>query len=153
MFLLFVSAVVLIFAFDVKIENIFQFIKNMFASDAETKIKISKNEDEPETTNLDKIKKLGREKKKPIIAEEEETSAEELMEEEAQTRIQIIRKAETEVMEDDEIKVDERKKVDLEKTGELPTQKIVDDDDEEKNLPNPLEENLDYELPGLDLLQ
>ena len=153
LFLLFVSAVVLIFAFDVKIENIFQFIKNMFASDDETKIKISKNEDEPETTNLDKIKKLGREKKKPIIAEEEETSAEELMEEEAQTRIQIIRKAETEVMEDDEIKVDERKKVDLEKTGELPTQKIVEDDDEEKNLPNPWEENLDYELPGLDLLQ
>ncbi len=42
LFLLFVSVTVLIFAFDVKIENIFHFIKNMFASDAESKIKIVK---------------------------------------------------------------------------------------------------------------
>lgn len=155
LFLLFVSAVILIFAFDIKIENIFQFIKNMFASDAETKIKITRQDDEADTSNLEKIKKLGREKKKPVVVEDEDLSAEELMEEEAQTQIQIIRKADTEIMEEDEIKVDERKKVDLEKTGELPTKKSVieDEDDEEKNLPNPWEENLDYELPGLDLLQ
>ncbi|MBK9098755.1 MAG: DNA translocase FtsK [bacterium] len=155
LFLLFVSAVILIFAFDIKIENIFQFIKNMFATDSETKIKITRNDDEADTSNLEKIKKLGREKKKPAVVEDEDLSAEELMEEEAQTQIQIIRKADTEIMEEDEIKVDERKKVDLEKTGELPTKKSVieDEDDEEKNLPNPWEENLDYELPGLDLLQ
>ena len=57
-------ATVLIFAFDIKIENIFHFIKNMFASDAESKIKIVKKEEE-ETSNLEKIKKLGKEKKKP----------------------------------------------------------------------------------------
>lgn len=156
LFLLFVSAVVLIFAFDIKIENIFQFIKNLFASDEETKINIGKTEAEADNSNLEKIKKLGKEKKKPVAVEDEDVTAEDLMDEEAeaQTQIRIIRKADTEVMEEDEIKVDERKKVDLEKTGELPTQKKnVDDDDEEKNLPDPWEENLDYELPGLDLLQ
>jgi S-DNA-T family DNA segregation ATPase FtsK/SpoIIIE len=156
LFLLFVSAVVLIFAFDIKIENIFQFMKNLFASDEETKINIGKTEAEADNSNLEKIKKLGKEKKKPVAVEDEDVTAEDLMDEEAeaQTQIRIIRKADTEVMEEDEIKVDERKKVDLEKTGELPTQKKnVDDDDEEKNLPDPWEENLDYELPGLDLLQ
>ena len=152
LFLLFVSATVLIFAFDVKIENIFQFIKNMFASGAETDIKINKN-DEKDTSNLEKIKKLGKEKKKPVVVEEEDLSAEDLMEEEAetQTRIQIIRKAETEVMKEDEISVSDRKKVDLEKTGELPATKIIEDED--AKLPDPWEENLDYELPSLDLLQ
>jgi DNA segregation ATPase FtsK/SpoIIIE, S-DNA-T family len=150
LFLLFVSATVLIFAFDVKIENIFKFIKNMFAYDTEGKIKINKNEQD--TSNLEKIKKLGKEKKKPVVIPEDDLSAEDLMEEEAeaQTQIQIIRKAETEVMEDDEIKVEERKKVNLEKTGELPTETI---DDEVEKLPDPWEEDLDYELPGLDLLQ
>ena len=151
LFLLFVSAVVLIFAFDVKIENIFNFIKNMFASDTEGKIKINKNEED--TSNLEKIKKLGKEKKKAVVVEEDDISAEELMEEEAeaQTQIQIIRKADTEVMDEDEISISDRKKVDLEKTGELPAEKFVED--EEKKLPDPWEEDLDYELPGLDLLQ
>ena len=150
--LIFLSATVLIFAFDVKIENIFHFIKNMFASNPDEKIKVANN-DEEESSNLDKIKKLGKEKKKQIVEEEEEElSAEDLMEEEeAETQIQIIRKADTEIMKEDEISVSDRKKVDLEKTGELPAQKIVDD--EEAKLPDPWEENLDYELPGLDLLQ
>ena len=151
LFLLFVSATALIFAFDVKIENIFHFIKNMFASDAESRTKIVKKEED--TSNLEKIKKLGKEKQKSVVLEEDDLSAEELMEEEAesQTQIQIIRKAETEVMEEDEISVSDRKKVDLEKTGELPAGKFLDD--KEKKLPDPWEEDLDYELPGLDLLQ
>lgn len=150
LFLLFVSATILIFAFDIKIENIFHFIKNMFASDAESNIKIIKQEEE-DTSNLEKIKKLGKEKKKPIIPPEEDITAEELMEEEeAQTQIQIIRKADTEVMKEDEISVSDRKKVDLEKTGELPLEKL---DDKADKLPDPWEEDLDYELPGLDLLQ
>ncbi len=152
LFLIFISATVLIFAFDVKIENIFHFIKNMFASDAETNIKINKS-DESDTSNLEKIKKLGKEKKKPVVVEEEDISAEDLMEEEAetQTRIQIIRKAETEMMKDNEISVSDRKKVDLEKTGELPATKTIED--ENAKLPDPWEEDLDYELPSLDLLQ
>lgn len=148
--LLFVSATVLIFAFDVKIENIVSFIKNMFATKDEGKITIVKKEED--TSNLEKVKKLSKEKKKPVVIPEDDLSAEELMEEEAeaQTQIQIIRKTETEVLEDDEVKVEERKKVNLEKTGELPAETI---DDDEGKLPDPWEEDLDYELPGLDLLQ
>lgn len=153
LFLLFVSATILIFAFDVKIENIFRFIKNMFAAGDESEIKIVKKEEEEDESNLEKIKKPGKDKKKPIVVDEEELSAEELMEEEAeaQTQIQIIRKADTEIMKDDEISVSDRKKVDLEKTGELPAEKFVDK--EEGKLPDPWEEDLYYELPGLDLLQ
>ena len=148
--LLFVSVTVLIFAFDIKIENIFHFVKNMFASDGESKIKVVKK-DEEDISNLEKIKKLSRAKKKSVTVDED-ISAEELMEEEeAQTQIKIIRKAETETMKEDEISVSDRKKVDLEKTGELPTEKNIDD--EEGKLPDPWEEDLDYELPGLELLQ
>jgi S-DNA-T family DNA segregation ATPase FtsK/SpoIIIE len=149
--LLFVSATVLIFAFDIKIENIFHLIKNLFASKPEDKITIVRKEDD--TSNLDKIKKLGKEKKKTVLAEDEYLTADELMEEEAsvQTSIQIIRKDKPEVPEEDEISIDERKKVDLEKTGELPSEKFVSEG--EKVLPDPWEEDLDYELPGLDLLQ
>jgi len=151
LFLIFVSVTVLIFAFDIKIENIFQFIKNMFASDEESKIKIVKKEEE-NTSNLEKIKKLGKEKKKHIVAVEEDLTADELMEEEeAQTQIKIIRKDETEVMKENEISVSDRKKVDLEKTGELPSTKIIED--ENAKLPDPWEEHLDYELPRLELLQ
>ena len=149
--LLFVSATALIFAFDIKIENIFQILKNLFASKPEDKIKIVRKEDE--TSNLDKIKKLGKGKKKSVAAEEEYPTADELMEEEAsaKTSIQIIRKDKPEVPEEDEISIDDRKKVDLEKTGELPAEKFISDG--EKELPDPWEEDLDYELPGLDLLQ
>ena len=115
----------------------------MLASDAETNIKINKS-DETDTSNLEKIKKLGKEKKKPVVAEEEDISAEDLMEEEAetQTRIQIIRKAETEMMKDNEISVSDRKKVDLEKTGELPATKTIED--ENAKLPDPWEESLNF---------
>ena len=149
--LLFISATVLIFAFDIKIENIYHFIKNMFASETDDKIKIIRKEED--VSNLEKIKKLQKEKKKTVVAEADSLTAEELMEEEAdsQTNIQIIRKEEPEVPEDDEFSLDERKKVDLEKTGELPAEKFIDQED--KELPNPWEEDLDYQLPGLDLLQ
>lgn len=149
--LLFISATVLIFAFDIKIENIYHFIKNMFASETDDKIKIIRKEED--VSNLEKIKKLHKEKKKTVVAEADSLTAEELMEEEAdsQTNIQIIRKEEPEVPEDDEFSLDERKKVDLEKTGELPAEKFIDQED--KELPNPWEEDLDYQLPGLDLLQ
>jgi S-DNA-T family DNA segregation ATPase FtsK/SpoIIIE len=149
--ILFVVAAVLIFAFDIKIENIFRFIKNMFASDEEGKIKIMKNKEE-ESSNLDKIRKLGKEKKKTVKASEEDLTAEDLMEKEAeaQTKIEIIRKDKPETPEENIIAVDDRKKVDLEKTGELSAKKNVDD--EEAKLPDPWEEDLEYELPRLDLL-
>ena len=149
--LLFISATVLIFSFDVKIENIFQFIKNLFAAKTDENIKVVKKEED--TTNLEKIKRLSKEKKKNIQIEDEYPTAKELMAEEAaaKTNIQIIRKEQPEIPEEDEISINDRKKVDLEKTGELPAEKFIDD--KEKELPDPWEEDLDYELPGLDLLQ
>jgi len=149
--LLFVSATILIFSFDIKIENIFSFIKNLFPSGGDEKIKIVKKEDD--TSNLEKIKKLRKEKKKKDVEDEELPTAEELMEDEAaaQTNIQIIRREQPELPEENEIAISDRKKVDLEKTGELPAEKFISD--EEKELPDPWEEDLDYELPGLDLLQ
>jgi S-DNA-T family DNA segregation ATPase FtsK/SpoIIIE len=149
--ILFVSATILIVSFDVKIENIFSFFKGLFASGEDDKIQIVKKEDD--FSNLEKVKKLGKEKKKKEVQDEKYPTAEELMEEEAstQTNIQIIRKEQPELPEEDEISIDERKKVDLEKTGELPAEKFVSED--EKGLPDPWEEVLDYELPGLDLLQ
>jgi S-DNA-T family DNA segregation ATPase FtsK/SpoIIIE len=151
LFLLFVSATVLIIAFDVKFESIYHFIKNMFASGSSESIKIIRKDED--LSNIEKIKKLGKGKKKLFRKDEALPTAEELMEEEAasQTNIQIIRKEEPEVPEDDEITVDERKKVDLEKTGELPAKKNIVD--EEEKLPDPWEEELDYEMPGLELLQ
>ena len=151
--LIFVSATVLIFAFDIKIENIFHFIKNMFAAGTDIEIKKPKNDDEEKSSNLEKIKKLRKEKTKPVIIDDEDVTAEELMEEEteAQTKIEIIRKDKPETPEEDIIAVDDRKKVNLEKTGELPAHKQTDNEDEK--LPDPWEEDLDYELPKLDLLQ
>ena len=101
---------------------------------------------------MKKSKSLAKKRKNHVGAVHEDLSAEDLMEEEeAQTQIKIIRKAETEVMKEDEISVSDRKKVDLEKTGELPSKKNIDD--EKAKLPDPWEEDLDYELPGLELLQ
>ncbi len=149
--LLFVSSSILILAFDIKVESIIQFIKNMFASKAAEDIKIIRKDGD--LSNLEKIKMLGKDKKKIFSRENNLPTAEELMNEEAasQTNIQIIRKEQQEVLEDDEITLDERKKVDLEKTGELPAEKYLNE--EQKNLPDPWEEDLDYELPGLDLLE
>ena len=65
--------------------------------------------------------------------------------------LQIVRREQPELPEENEISISDRKKVDLEKTGELPAEKFISD--EEKELPDPWEEDLDYELPGLELLQ
>jgi S-DNA-T family DNA segregation ATPase FtsK/SpoIIIE len=150
--ILFISVSVLIFAFDMKVEKIFRFIKSIFEKKPESDVKIiRKNE---EASNLDKIKKLRAGKKKKEVEEAVSLpTAEELMQEEAekQTNIRIIRKDEPDSQEEDEVIAEERKKVDLKKTGEAP--QIESIDDKEENLPEPWEEEIDYKLPELDLLQ
>ncbi len=142
----------LIFAFDIKIEKIFLFIKNMFQS------LLSKEETESSTesieeddTNLSKIKKLRSDKKKKK-KEETQITAEELMaEEEIKTNIQIIRKDDQpSQLVKNKLLEDQKKKVDLEKTGDIP-KKDIDRTAEEK-LPDPWEENINYNMVGLDLL-
>jgi S-DNA-T family DNA segregation ATPase FtsK/SpoIIIE len=150
----------LIFALDIKIENIINFFIELFSSsdkDAEEEEKDSDTISEKEKENLEKIKKLGSDKKRKKGKQStEELSASDLMENEAeeQTRIRIIRKddAPAPVPENDVLK-EEVKKVNIEKTGELPEKKEKTEAEEELKLPNQWEENIQYVMPGLDLLE
>jgi S-DNA-T family DNA segregation ATPase FtsK/SpoIIIE len=147
--------ILLIFAFDIKIEKIFSFFKRAFISLQERRkakqtaaVTINNND-----TNLDKIKKLRSEKK--IKKKEKEgvvvTSEDLMRNEEVQTNIRIIRKDELPQAEaENKLLEDEKKKVDLEKTGEFPERDLELSEDEK--LPDPWEENINYNMVGLDLL-
>jgi S-DNA-T family DNA segregation ATPase FtsK/SpoIIIE len=150
----------LIFALDIDIKNILIFFRDVFSfKEDETDdndIKAVDSVDPKEKENLDKIKKLGSEKKKKkekLTAEE--LSVAELMEKEAeeQTRIRIIRKDDVPVpVAENEVLNEEVKKVNIQKTGELPEKKEKNETEDEQKLPNQWEENIEYKLPGLDLL-
>ena len=150
----------LIFALDINIESIINFLKDVFSfSEDETEeddIKAVDSVDPKEKENLDKIKKLGSEKKKKKEKQTaEELSAAELMEKEAeeQTRIRIIRKDDVPVpVAENEVLNEEVKKVNIQKTGELPERKEKNETEDEQRLPNQWEENIEYKMPGLDLL-
>ncbi|KAB2848963.1 MAG: DNA translocase FtsK, partial [Ignavibacterium sp.] len=53
---------------------------------------------------------------------------------------------------ENEVVNDENKKVDIVKTGELPEKKEKSETENEMKLPNQWEEEIEYKLPGLDLL-
>jgi S-DNA-T family DNA segregation ATPase FtsK/SpoIIIE len=153
--LLLITAMIalLIFAFDIKIEKIFLFFKNLFQSfQSEEKTKSSAENLEEDETNLAKIKKLRSDKKKKKNEKESQVTAEDLMtEEEMQTNIRIIRKDDKPSMPvKNKLLEDQKKKVDLEKTGEIPKENV--DRKEEEKLPDPWEENINYTMVGLDLL-
>jgi S-DNA-T family DNA segregation ATPase FtsK/SpoIIIE len=143
----------LIFAFDIKIEKIFLFIKKLFqALRSEEKIKSSAESIEEDDTNLLKIKKLRSDKKKKKKEEKGIITAEDLMaEEEIKTNIQIIRKDDQpSQLIKNKLLEDQKKKVDLEKTGEIP--KKDNDQSVDEKLPDPWEENINYKMVELDLL-
>jgi len=154
--LLIITAVIvlLIFAFDIKIEKIFSFLKESFISlrsgrkAKQTQVGTVSEDD----TNLDKIKKLRPEKKiKKKEAGAVVTAGDLMREEEDQTNIRIIRKndqPQTKV--ENKLLEDEKKKVDLVKTGEFPERGLEQADGEK--LPDPWEENIKYNMPGLELL-
>lgn len=154
--LILASSILLIYAFDVKIEKLLRKIKNLavyffnlITKEKETEEKELKQEVKED--NLEKIKKISSEKKKKKV--KEEISATQLMEQEAeeQTRIRIIKKDETpQQITENEVVKEEVKKVDIEKTGELP--KKEDKQADESTLPNQWEEKIEYKMPGLDLL-
>ena len=148
----------LIFALDVNIESIINFFKDVFSfndDDAEANDKKAAD-DSDSKENLDKIKKLsGDKKKKKEKQSEGELSAAELMEKEAeeQTRITIIRKDDVPVTAaENEVLNEEVKKVNIQKTGELPERKEKNESEDEQKLPNQWEENIEFKMPGLDLL-
>ena len=146
----------LIFALDIKIESIINFFREIFSS---SKDESDENEKDvvAEKENLEKIKKLGTDKKKRKEKQKpEELSAAELMEKEAeeQTKIRIIRKDDAPVsVAENEVLKEEVKKVDIEKTGELPEKKEKSETEEEHKLPNQWEEKIEFVMPGLDLLE
>ncbi|MFO7448442.1 MAG: DNA translocase FtsK [Ignavibacteriaceae bacterium] len=167
LFLLAAMTVLLIIVFDIKIEKIFQFLKDVIFGSVDKIKEEYKNSgiDEKSATdeNLEKIKNLREEKKKKEKTEKRkvlpvpstsESLAEDLMNEELaeQTRIRIIRKSDEPVTaEKNEIHEDEVKKVNLEKTGEVPEKEF--DREKEAALPNQWEEKINYRRPGLDLLE
>jgi len=147
----------LIFALDIDLKDIFLLFKDIFSvgEDEETQ-KLKEDSDAKEKENLDKIKKLsGDKKKKKEKSDKEELTAADLMKTEAeeQTNIRIIRKEDVPVPEpENEVVNDEIKKVDIVKTGELPEKKEKTETEKEMKLPNQWEEEIEYKLPGLDLL-
>jgi S-DNA-T family DNA segregation ATPase FtsK/SpoIIIE len=156
-FLFTVAIILMIVAFDIKIENIFHFISSFFTHSsgiytAEPSVNSTQNE---ENSNLNKIKELGKYKKKLFSKDKSKSpTAEELNENELneQTRIRIIRKDETPSRQNvNEIQNEELKKIDLGKIGEIPLKDI--DKDKEADLPNQWEEKINYKKPGLDLLE
>ncbi len=157
LFLLAAGVILLIISFDLKIEEIFAAIKNLFSRSVESikeEYAEGAEENKGDDSNLKKIKELRKEKKKKKASDKKkEISAEELMNAEAeeQTRITIIRKDEIKPeAEVNEIQKDEAKKVDLEKTGEIQPKEI--DREKEAALPNQWEEKIKYKKPGMDLL-
>jgi DNA segregation ATPase FtsK/SpoIIIE, S-DNA-T family len=144
----------LIIAFNIKIESIVLFLKSFFVRSDSTKEKI---EDRKSTAmndaNLEKIKDLRPEKRKRKSNLQEEVEAGDETElENEETKIRIIRKDEktTLPIETNPILTDEIKKVDLEKTGDIPPRETLTD--KEASLPNQWEEILNFKKPGLDLL-
>lgn len=148
----------LIFAVDIDIKNILLFFKDIFSfnENVEEDQKLKEKIEVKEKENLDKIKKLSDDKrKKKEKYNKEELSAADLVETEAeeQTNIRIIRKNDAPVPEpENEVVNDENKKVDIVKTGELPEKKEKSETENEMKLPNQWEEEIEYKLPGLDLL-
>jgi S-DNA-T family DNA segregation ATPase FtsK/SpoIIIE len=156
-FLLTAAIILLIVAFDIKIENIFHNINSLFAhfSEENTADSVNASALQEDNSNLNKIKELGKSKKKLFSKDRfKSPSVEELKEDELkeQTRIRIIRKDETPAKQVvNEIQNEEHKKVDLGKTGEIPVKEI--EKDKEIDLPNQWEEKISYKKPGLDLLE
>ena len=142
--------VLLIFAFDIKVEKVFTLLRNFFKSlftgeEKSSSIKINKGND-----NLEKIKKLRPSKKKKTEEKAEEISGAELMkQEESKTNIRIIRKDEVTPVTKNKILEDEKKKVNLEKTGEIPDKISIEPDEQ---LPEPWEENINFKMVDLNLL-
>ncbi|MBZ0199447.1 MAG: DNA translocase FtsK 4TM domain-containing protein [Ignavibacteriaceae bacterium] len=155
--------IVLIIAFDIKIEKIFHLIKNIFTSSA-SKIKQEMDrskEISDDDKKLLQLKKLNEEKKKgkkkfssKDTGSGEELSPQELMKKAAddyETQIRIIRKDEKPAkIEENKIVKEESKKVDLKGTGELNSDGF--DKDNEAKLPDQWTEKINYKFPTLDML-
>ena len=148
--------VVVVFAFDLKIENIFNFFKRIFSGALESETKITINSDEEEG-NLDKIRKLANKgkgkstllKKKKII--KEDISSNEL-EEIDETKITIVHKMEEEKETIDDPSLQPLEPQIISDTSKKKDIKIPNIDKEDDDLPDPWEEKIKFIRPNITLL-
>jgi S-DNA-T family DNA segregation ATPase FtsK/SpoIIIE len=157
--------VLLIIAFDIKIEKIFHFLRDVFSSSVNKVKDEYKNAGiEKEDSNLVKIKGLREEKKKKeketekassgkgAAVTKDEAPADEVTQAGQPTRIRIIRKSDEPLLpEKNAVRDEEIKKVNLEKVGEVGEKEF--DREREAALPNQWEEKIKYHKPGFDLLE
>jgi DNA segregation ATPase FtsK/SpoIIIE, S-DNA-T family len=156
-----------IFAFDLKIEKMFFFLKGLFVNSVD-KIKEELENSKVETkeeSNLIKIKGLREEEKTKKKKEKEKNKeispleaigAEETIhaEEPEETKITIVRKDDRPAKQEvNPVQEEETKKVDIEKTGEIHDKAEDNNKEKEAELPNQWEEKISYKKPGLDLLE
>ena len=149
--------VVIVFAFDLKIENIFNFFKRFFSGALESETKITIKSDEEEG-NLDKIRKLAKKekgkstllRKKKIIGE---VISSDQVEEIDETKITIVHK-----MEEEKATIDDPSLQPLEpqiisetssKKKDIKVSNIKEEDDD---LPDPWEEKIKFVRPNITLL-
>lgn len=146
--------ILMIIAFNVKIESIALFIRDLFKRKPDSsKVKVDESKYRGVIdSNLEKIKELRPEKKQRKMIAEEESEIEPDTEEE-ETKIRIIRKDDEESplpIETNEVLKEEIKKVDLEKTGDIPPRPALENSI--TDLPNQWDEIINYKKPSLDLL-
>ncbi len=137
-----ISVVLLVVEFDIKVEGIFNLIKNLLTA--------FHNDKNNEDKNLIKIKELREEKKKKTIFAKDSKS--DSVEEKIETEIKIIRKNDKPLKQErNKVKEEEDKLVDIKKTDEEFGKEF--DKDAESNLPNNWEEKINYTSPSLELLE
>jgi S-DNA-T family DNA segregation ATPase FtsK/SpoIIIE len=141
----------IVITFNIKLDGIVTFIKNVLGNNAGETEQAANGKD----SNLKKIKELRKaeKRKRKKIPEEASVTADDLMEEEVeqQTRIRIVRKDEAKPEIENVLQEEEGKKVDLQKVGEIPDSEV--DREGESSLPDQWEENINYKKPSLDLLE
>ena len=158
-FLITLMVAILIFAFDIKIENIFRFIMNLFSKSVE-KIKNeyeSGKLDSKQEANLEKIKSLREDnKKKKVIPPIDVLSPKELLKkEEEETKIRIIRKNDEAAHQEPVKGKGKKEKTENDEKPANPVdepEKLIDHD-RDSSLPDQWNEKIIYSKPGLDLLE
>ncbi|MFA3782497.1 DNA translocase FtsK 4TM domain-containing protein [Melioribacteraceae bacterium 4301-Me] len=157
--IIFLSAAIfitLLIAFDIKITKTLEFIKSIFvhedSNDAEP-IKIKAPVEEKTEDNLEKIKELRRESRLKSLFESKKSKEGLANEEEAGTKIKIIKNVDTDKI------IEPYLEEELDKPKEKKQKTIAEDQivpeidkDEEAKLPEQWEEEIDYVFPKLDLL-
>lgn len=143
-------AALIILTFNIKLDSLINFLKNIFEGSLAGK---EESVDEKDA-NLLKIKELnekrnkkGRREKEPVLTGNELTDEET----DQQTKIRIVRKDEPVPPVKNVVQEEEVKKVDLQKVGEISAHEY--DKEDESRLPDQWEENINYKKPTFDLLE